>query len=67
MIVVRRYAHVQGYTDAFIEALYQLTAKQGGGYVPKEKIEALAADIQVIEPLPKLLPRLPPLLPPLPK
>jgi hypothetical protein len=67
MIVVRRFAHCPPYSDAFIEALNQMSRERGGGYIPVEEVQKRAATITVVEPLPKLLPRLPPLLPPLPK
>jgi hypothetical protein len=68
-IVVRRQGHCPPYSDAFMEALAQLSRKQGGGYVVKEKIEDLAATLHIVEPvkLPPLPVKLPPLLPPLPK
>ena len=64
-IVTKRYASVTGYSDEFIEALWQLSKERGGGYIPVSTVEARAATLRVI---PKVV--LPPLplinLPPLP-
>lgn len=66
-IVIRRFAHVQGYSDAFIEALNQMSRERGGGYIPKQEVERRAATITIIEPLPVFIPPLPPIvIPPLP-
>lgn len=71
--IVRRFAHVDGLTDAFVEALWQMSKERGGGYIPVTEVETRAATLHIVErvklpplPLPKLVvPALPPL--PLPR
>lgn len=63
-VIVRRFGHVAGYTDEFVEAMWQLQKEKGGGYVPIEEVQRRADTLQVVQPLPKLPPLInPELLP----
>ncbi len=54
VIVVRRFPHVDGYSDAFVEAMWQLIKERGHVTLLKSDIEARAATIQIVQPLPRL-------------
>lgn len=58
-VIVRRLGRVEGWTDEFIEAHWQLHVERGGVPIPRADIEARAATLRVIAPLPKLLPPMP--------
>lgn len=59
-VVTRRHSPVDGYSDAFVEALWQLSKERGGGWINKSTVEALARDITIIE---RAMPQPPKMMP----